>query len=170
MLRKPRNEHKCRRFDRCKTMRQTEAKLLSEETRMRTRERRRRRRRRIRGSFFSDVILLFRPCFSNILFLYLLLLSSSSSSVLSSETEHLSLRNQTLRPLEELNKLKAIKQHLRKINKPSVKTIYVSEIYKKNTLLTPFLVFMLCFRNTLTRFFLFLLCFLSHGPIVVAEF
>ncbi|CAN7057883.1 unnamed protein product [Brassica oleracea var. botrytis] len=124
VLRKPRNDHKCRRFDRCKTMRQTEAKLFSEETRMRTRERRRGRRRRIRGSFFSDVILLFRPCFSNILFLYLLLLSSSSSSVLSSETEHLSLRNQTLRPLEELNKLKAIKQHLRKINKPSVKTIY----------------------------------------------
>lgn len=139
MLRKPRNDHKCRRFDRCKTMRQTEAKLFSEETRMRTRERRRGRRRRIRGSFFSDVILLFRPCFSNILFLYLLLLSSSSSSVLSSETEHLSLRNQTLRPLEELNKLKAIKQHLRKINKPSVKTIYVSEIYKKTLFLHRFL-------------------------------
>ncbi|KAG2256762.1 hypothetical protein Bca52824_076056 [Brassica carinata] len=125
--RKDISDHKCRRFDRCKTMRQTEAKLFSEETRMRTRERRRGRRRRIRGSFFSDVILLFRPCFSNILFLYLLLLSSSSSSVLSSETEHLSLRNQTLRPLEELNKLKAIKQHLRKINKPSVKTIYSSD-------------------------------------------
>lgn len=134
MLRKPRNGNKCRRFDRCNTMRQTEAELLSEETRMRTRERRRGRRR---GSFFLDMILLFRLCSSNILFLSLLLLSSSSSSVLSSETENLSPRNQTLRPLEELNKLKAIKQHLRKINKPSLKTIHVSEIYRTQKLFLP---------------------------------
>jgi hypothetical protein len=97
-------------------MRQTETELFSEETRMRTRETRRRRR-----SFFLDMILLFRTCSSNILFLSLLLLSSSFSSVLS---ENLSPRNQTLRPLDELNKLKAINQHLRKINKPSIKTIH----------------------------------------------
>lgn len=120
MLRKPRNGIKCRRFDRCNTMRQTETELFSEETR----ERRRGRRR----SFFLDMIIFFRPCFSNFLFLSLFILSSSSSSVLSTETEYLSPRNQTLRPLEELNKLKAINQHLRKINKPSVKTIHVSEI------------------------------------------
>nr|AAF17666.1 F20B24.18 [Arabidopsis thaliana] len=116
VLRKPRNGNKCRRFDRCITMRQTETELFSEETRMRTRETRRRRR-----SFFLDMILLFRTCSSNILFLSLLLLSSSFSSVLS---ENLSPRNQTLRPLDELNKLKAINQHLRKINKPSIKTIH----------------------------------------------
>lgn len=124
MLRKPRNGIKCRRFDRCNTMRQTETELYSEETRER-----RRGRRRINGSFFLDMIIFFRPCFSNFLFLSLFILSSSSSShVLSSETENFSPRNQTLRPLEELNKLKAINQHLRKINKPSVKTIHVSEI------------------------------------------
>ncbi|KAL9305704.1 putative neprosin [Arabidopsis thaliana] len=116
VLRKPRNGNKCRRFDRCITMRQTETELFSEETRMRTRETRRRRR-----SFFLDMILLLRTCSSNILFLSLLLLSSSFSSVLS---ENLSPRNQTLRPLDELNKLKAINQHLRKINKPSIKTIH----------------------------------------------
>lgn len=122
MLRKPRNGIKCRRFDRCNTMRQTEAELFSEETR----ERRRGRRRRINGRFFLDMIISFRPCFSNVLFLSLFILSSSS--VLSSGTENLSPRNQTLRPLEELNKLKAINQHLRRINKPSVKTIHVSKI------------------------------------------
>lgn len=127
VLRKPRKGNKCRRFDRCNTMRQTETELFLEETRER---RRGRRRRRISGSFFLDMILLFRPCSYNILFLSLLLLSSSYSSVLSSETENLSPRNQTLRPLEELNKLKAIHQHLRKINKPSVKTIHVSELYQ----------------------------------------
>ncbi|XP_020870922.1 uncharacterized protein LOC9325901 isoform X2 [Arabidopsis lyrata subsp. lyrata] len=117
VLRKPRNGNKCRCFDRCITMRQTETDLFSEETRMITRRGRRRKRR----SFFLDMILLFRTCSSNILFLSLLLLSSSFSSVLS---ENLSPRNQTLRPLEELNKLKAINQHLRKINKPSIKTIH----------------------------------------------
>ncbi|KAG2259971.1 hypothetical protein Bca52824_079265 [Brassica carinata] len=124
VLSKPRNGIKCRRFDRCNTMRQTETELFSEETR----ERRRGRRRRINGSFFLDMIIFFRPCFSNFLFLSLFILSSSSSSsVLSTETENLSPRNQTLRPLEELNKLKAINQHLRKINKPSVKTIHSSD-------------------------------------------
>ncbi|XP_024008651.1 uncharacterized protein LOC18993797 isoform X2 [Eutrema salsugineum] len=122
VLRKPRNGNKCRRFDRCNTMRQTEAEFFSEQTRMRTRERRRGRRRR--RSFFLDMIYLFRPCSSNILFFSLLILSSATSPALSSETENLSPRNQTLRPLEELNKLKAINQHLRKINKPSVKTIH----------------------------------------------
>lgn len=125
VLRKPRNGIKCRRFDRCNTMRQTETELFSEETRER---RRGRRRRRINGRFFLDMIISFRPCFSNFLFLFLSLFILSSSSVLSSGTENLSPRNQTLRPLEELNKLKAINQHLRRINKPSVKTIHVSKI------------------------------------------
>ncbi|CAN8294362.1 unnamed protein product [Cochlearia groenlandica] len=123
VLRKPRNDNKCRRFDRCIiTMRQTE----TEETRER---RLRRSSRRSKRSFLLDMILLFRPCISNILLLFLLLLSSSSSSsfVLASETEDLSSRNQTLRPLEELNKLKEIQQHLRKINKPSIKTIHSSD-------------------------------------------
>lgn len=124
VLRKPRNGIKCRRFDRCNTMRQTETELFSEETRER---RRGRRRRRINGRFFLDMIISFRPCFSNFLFLFLSLFILSSSSVLSSGTENLSPRNQTLRPLEELNKLKAINQHLRRINKPSVKTIHSSD-------------------------------------------
>ena len=94
------------------------------------------------------------PFHSTFLFLSLFILSSSSSSsVLSTETENLSPRNQTLRPLEELNKLKAINQHLRKINKPSVKTIHVSEIifffpllYKFKTL-SLYSGFLLCFRS-----------------------
>ncbi|XP_047944846.1 uncharacterized protein LOC125191348 [Salvia hispanica] len=52
---------------------------------------------------------------------FLLILSASSSS--SSLPATPGGRNQTLRPQEELNKLKRIRSYLRKINKPSVKTI-----------------------------------------------
>ncbi|KAG6386558.1 hypothetical protein SASPL_151724 [Salvia splendens] len=51
---------------------------------------------------------------------FFLILSASSTFSLSASPGG---RNQTLRPQEELNKLKRIRSYLRKINKPSVKTI-----------------------------------------------
>ncbi|PIA29241.1 hypothetical protein AQUCO_06100033v1, partial [Aquilegia coerulea] len=51
---------------------------------------------------------------------FLLVLSSSISPVLTSETK---TSNQTLHPGLELQKLKRVRAHLRKINKPSIKTI-----------------------------------------------
>lgn len=55
-----------------------------------------------------------------IFLLFFLLLLSSSSSAYSLDTN-----NQTFRPQEELQKLKAIRARLDKINKPSVRTIQV---------------------------------------------
>lgn len=53
---------------------------------------------------------------------FLLVCSSSISPVYSSETH-----NRTFLPDKELQKLKFIRQHLNKINKPAVKTIQVIE-------------------------------------------
>ncbi|KAL1568241.1 hypothetical protein AAHA92_03634 [Salvia divinorum] len=50
---------------------------------------------------------------------FLLILSASSSPLSAAPGS----RNQTLRPQEELNKLRRIRSYLRKINKPAVKTI-----------------------------------------------
>ncbi|XP_009619354.1 protein neprosin [Nicotiana tabacum] len=47
----------------------------------------------------------------------------SVCSVLSLETENFHLANQTFKPGDELQKMKMIKSHLMKINKPSLKTI-----------------------------------------------
>lgn len=56
---------------------------------------------------------------------FLLVVSSSICPVYSSETEtgNLHAKNQTFRPVEELTKLKIIRERLNKINKPAVKTI-----------------------------------------------
>ncbi|RVX04450.1 hypothetical protein CK203_018524 [Vitis vinifera] len=55
------------------------------------------------------------------IFVSFLLVASSVCSVHSSETDRPA--NQTFRPGEELEKLKIIRDHLLKINKPAVKTI-----------------------------------------------
>lgn len=59
------------------------------------------------------------------IFVSFLLASSFLSLVQSSETETDRPANQTFRPGEELDKLKMIRDHLQKINKPAVKTIQV---------------------------------------------
>lgn len=56
------------------------------------------------------------------IFVSFLLVASSVCPVHSSETA----ANQTFRPGEELEKLKIIRDHLEKINKPALKTILVS--------------------------------------------
>lgn len=57
------------------------------------------------------------------IFVIFLFVSSSVSPVLSSKTDNFRRANQTIRSGEELQKLKMIRDHLMKINKPSVKTI-----------------------------------------------
>ncbi|GMP57901.1 hypothetical protein CsSME_00021785 [Camellia sinensis var. sinensis] len=57
------------------------------------------------------------------IFVFFLFLASSVCPVCSSESGDDSRVNQTLRPGEEIQKLKMIKAHLNKINKPPVKTI-----------------------------------------------
>ncbi|KAI9168889.1 hypothetical protein LWI28_003388 [Acer negundo] len=58
------------------------------------------------------------------IFLFFLLVSSSICPVYSSDTSNQqNATNQTFRPEEELQKLKAIKSRLKKINKPAIKTI-----------------------------------------------
>ena len=54
---------------------------------------------------------------------FLLVVSSKICPVSSSETGSRHATNQTFRPQEELQKLKYIRKHLEKINKPAVKTI-----------------------------------------------
>ena len=54
---------------------------------------------------------------------FLLVVSSKICPVSSSETGSRHATNQTFRPQEELRKLKIIREHLEKINKPAVKTI-----------------------------------------------
>ncbi|KAJ6680705.1 PROTEIN putative (DUF239)-RELATED-RELATED, partial [Salix purpurea] len=54
---------------------------------------------------------------------FLLVVSSKICPVSSSETGSRHATNQTFRPQEELQKLKIIREHLEKINKPAVKTI-----------------------------------------------
>ncbi|GLT36601.1 hypothetical protein SLA2020_109690 [Shorea laevis] len=57
------------------------------------------------------------------IFVFFLLVSSSICPVLSSESSKLHATNQAFRPKEELQKLKIIREHLKKINKPAAKTI-----------------------------------------------
>ncbi|XP_021895887.1 uncharacterized protein LOC110813166 [Carica papaya] len=57
------------------------------------------------------------------LFVFFLLVASSFSPVYSLETNNSHATNQTFRPEKELQKLKRIRQHLSRINKPAVKTI-----------------------------------------------
>ncbi|XP_010547698.1 PREDICTED: uncharacterized protein LOC104819360 [Tarenaya hassleriana] len=123
LLGKPRNRNKCYcRFDQYSTTVQTTDASEEEETDT-TRERRQRRRRRGRRRFswllLGDTTAMLSPP-SQIIILFLLL--SSSSAIV--ETSNLSPRNQTFRPLEELRKLTSVRQHLKNINKPSLKTIH----------------------------------------------
>ncbi|MCL7036387.1 hypothetical protein MKW94_021042, partial [Papaver nudicaule] len=53
----------------------------------------------------------------------LLVFSSTIPAIVLAETHDHHKNNQTFRPLEELQKLKAIQAHLRKVNKPAIKTI-----------------------------------------------
>lgn len=62
------------------------------------------------------------------LFVCFLLVLSLICPVHSSETGNKHATNQTFRPEEELQKLKMIREHLKKINKPAVKTIQASTI------------------------------------------
>ncbi|XWS69048.1 hypothetical protein CRYUN_Cryun04dG0146300 [Craigia yunnanensis] len=57
------------------------------------------------------------------IFVFFLLVSSSICPVYSSETGNLHANNQTFRSEEELQKLKIIRERIKKINKPAVKTI-----------------------------------------------
>uniref|UniRef100_A0A5B6Z0V5 Neprosin PEP catalytic domain-containing protein n=2 Tax=Davidia involucrata TaxID=16924 RepID=A0A5B6Z0V5_DAVIN len=57
------------------------------------------------------------------IFVFFLSVSSFVWPVLSSDSGNYSQANQTFRPRDELQKLKMIRAHLMKINKPSVKTI-----------------------------------------------
>lgn len=57
------------------------------------------------------------------IFLCFLLVLSLICPVYSSETGNSPANNQTFRPDHELKKLKLIREHLNKINKPAVKTI-----------------------------------------------
>ncbi|GLU03119.1 hypothetical protein SLE2022_203360 [Rubroshorea leprosula] len=57
------------------------------------------------------------------IFVSFLLVSSSICPVLSSESGNPHATNQTFRPEQELQKLRIIRQRLKKINKPAVKTI-----------------------------------------------
>ena len=57
------------------------------------------------------------------IFVFFLLVSSSICPVYSSETGNLHANNQTFQSKEELQKLKIIRERLKKINKPAVKTI-----------------------------------------------
>lgn len=54
---------------------------------------------------------------------FFLFISSSVPPVFSSKPHNIHQANQTFRPGKEVHKLKLIKAHLNKINKPSVKTI-----------------------------------------------
>ncbi|CAN4124208.1 unnamed protein product [Withania somnifera] len=57
------------------------------------------------------------------IFVFFLFFIFSVCPVLSLETEHFNLANQTFKPGDELHNMKIIKSHLMKINKPSLKTI-----------------------------------------------
>ncbi|CAK9173740.1 unnamed protein product [Ilex paraguariensis] len=57
------------------------------------------------------------------IFVFFLFLSSSICPVLSAESDNHHQANQTFRPGEELQKLKMIRAHLMKINKPALRTI-----------------------------------------------
>ncbi|XP_060213987.1 protein neprosin-like isoform X2 [Lycium barbarum] len=57
------------------------------------------------------------------IFVFFLFFIFSVCPVLSIETEQFNLANQTFKPGDELHKMKMIKSHLMKINKPSLKTI-----------------------------------------------
>lgn len=57
------------------------------------------------------------------IFVFFLLVSSSVCPVYSSESGSFNAKNQTFRPGEELQKLEIIRETLKKINKPAVKTI-----------------------------------------------
>lgn len=59
-------------------------------------------------------------------FVFFLYLSSSLPPVSSSKPHDTHQANQTYRPGKEVHKLKLIEAHLKKINKPSVKTIQAS--------------------------------------------
>lgn len=101
------------------------------------------------------------------LVLLLCLVSSSFSTASPSNT---TAADQTLRPQEELQKLKLIRQELQKINKPAVKTIQAISIFskfvnminafRKISLLTLFSVDFK--KKTIPcRYSVFLLCFFS---------
>lgn len=109
------------------------------------------------------------------LILLLCLLSSSFSSTASSS--NYTAADQTLRPQEELQKLKLIRQELDKINKPAVRTIQaislfifvnLINVYYTDLLVDFITLFLLCFVGQLTCKFcysvltlFFLLCFFS---------
>lgn len=59
------------------------------------------------------------------IFVFFLFFIFSVCPVLSLEIENFNLANQTFKPGDELQKMKMIKSHLMKINKPSLKTIQV---------------------------------------------
>ena len=79
------------------------------------------------------------------IFVSFLLVASSVCSVHSSETDRPA--NQTFRPGEELEKLKIIRDHLLKINKPAVKTIQVLSLLYNDAFpfLQAFCFIFLCF-------------------------
>lgn len=63
-------------------------------------------------------------------FVFFLFFSITSiCPVMSLESDNTHQANQTFRPGEELNKLKNIRAHLMKINKPSLKTIRVNFLF-----------------------------------------
>ena len=102
------------------------------------------------------------------LVLLLCLVSSSFSTASPSNT---TAADQTLRPQEELQKLKLIRQELQKINKPAVKTIQAISIFskfvnminafRKISLLTLFSVDFKKKKTIPCRYSVFLLCFFS---------
>ncbi|KAJ9176352.1 hypothetical protein P3X46_011672 [Hevea brasiliensis] len=111
---KPRNkwcycfDHR-RRQRQCRQQRQTYADLAK--------EKKRRSFSNMASSWCSEI----SPIIS--IFVSFLLVFSLICPVYSSETGNSHATNQTLRPEEELQKLKMIREHLKKINKPAVKTI-----------------------------------------------
>lgn len=106
--------------------------------------------------------------FSSSFLRLVLLLCLVSSSFSTASPSNSTAADQTLRPQEELQKLKLIRQELQKINKPAVKTIQAISIFskfvnminafRKISLLTLFSVDFL--KTIPCRYSVFLLCFL----------
>lgn len=69
--------------------------------------------------------------FSSRFFRLVLLLCLVSSSFSTASPSNYTAADQTLRPQEELQKLKLIRQELQKINKPAVKTIQAISIFSR---------------------------------------
>lgn len=79
------------------------------------------------------------------IFVCFLLVFSSICPVFSSETGNSHATNQTFRPQGELQKLKIIRERLRKINKPAVKTIKAFDVVPTSSILHGFDFHFPCF-------------------------